>query len=468
MKRGRISFATKFPEIAKEVFGWDPQTVSYGSRKKLPWKCPNGHIYQATPNSRSYHRGCPICSGKKILEGFNDLKTRYPDIAKQAVGWDPSEVFPGNQTKKLWRCEQGHEYLETPDHRTQMDIGCHFCSGKKVLPGFNDLQTRYPSIASQANGWDPSRVMPGSNKKYSWVCEKGHVWLDTPKSLTRRDGKATRCRVCFGHTIVEGENDFASKFPAEAKMAHNWNPSTVIYNSSIKVQWRCGKGHIWSASPFDVGKKKHGCAVCSGDQIITGVNDLETIYPLVAKEAVNWDPKIVAPSSNKRRKFKCNNCSHVFVTKIQSRTMSYPPTGCIKCSGSGYDPDFLGYFYFMKRSSECQIGITNVPFGNKGRVKTHQRAGWSLVELMGPFDGKIIAKIEQQTKSMIKSNFGNIEGTRENWDKNNYNPKNIDEIFQLAKIKKPDGIKVQRGHIPNTNSFVSVFKKFKNLMFKYL
>ena len=468
MNRGKISFAEKFPELAKEAVGWDPKTISYGSRKKLSWKCSNGHIYQSSPNSRSYHRGCPICNGKQILKGFNDLETRYPKIARQAAGWDPSEVFPGNQSKRLWRCDLGHEYLETPDHRTQMNIGCHFCSGKKVLPGFNDLLTRYPSIASQANGWDPSKVMPGSNKRYSWVCENGHIWSDTPKSLTRQDGKATRCRVCFGHSICEGENDFASKYPNEAKMAHNWNPSKVIHNSSIKVHWKCKKGHIWSASPFDVGKKKHGCAVCSGDQIIAGVNDLETIYPLVAKEAVDWDPRMIAPHSNRRRKFRCHHCSHVFVSSVQYRTMSYPPSGCIKCSGGGYDKDFPGYFYYMKRNSECQIGITNVPFGNKGRLKTHERNGWKLVELIGPFDGKIIAKIEQQTKSMIKRNFGNIEGTTENWQKSRYNPKNIDEIFQMAKIEKPEGIELHRGTLPRNYVFFSIFKKIKRVLLKYI
>ena len=101
MNRGKISFAEKFPELAKEAVGWDPKTISYGSKKKLSWKCSNGHIYQSSPNSRSYHRGCPICNGKQILKGFNDLETRYPKIARQAAGWDPSEVFPGNQSKRL-------------------------------------------------------------------------------------------------------------------------------------------------------------------------------------------------------------------------------------------------------------------------------------------------------------------------------------------------------------------------------
>ena len=144
-----ISFAEKCPQLVNEAFGWDPQLVSYGSKIKRKWKCRLGHIYESMPNSRSWGRGCPYCASKKILVGFNDLKSRFPKIAKEAYGWDPSDVFPHHMGKKKWKCKYGYIFEETPDHRTGMGTGCYFCSGKRLLTGFNDLLIRYPEVAKK-------------------------------------------------------------------------------------------------------------------------------------------------------------------------------------------------------------------------------------------------------------------------------------------------------------------------------
>ena len=173
-----ISFSKKCPELAKEAFGWDPSFTSYGSKKNKKWKCPLNHIYEARPNSRSSRgSGCPYCASKKILIGFNDLKSRFPKIANEAYGWDPSDVFPHNMQKRKWKCKNNHIYEDTPDHRTGMGTGCYFCSGKILLIGFNDLKTRYPDIAKQAHGWDPESILPGINKKYKWSCEVGAEYV---------------------------------------------------------------------------------------------------------------------------------------------------------------------------------------------------------------------------------------------------------------------------------------------------
>lgn len=67
------SLATCNPELVKE---WDyernkgltPEMVSKSSAKRVWWKCPNGHHFQATVNNRgsTHHTGCPICSGSVI------------------------------------------------------------------------------------------------------------------------------------------------------------------------------------------------------------------------------------------------------------------------------------------------------------------------------------------------------------------------------------------------------------------
>jgi hypothetical protein len=39
------------------------------------------------------------------------------------------------------------------------------------------LAKTHPKIAREAHGWNPSDVLPGSGKKYEWICSKKHVFL---------------------------------------------------------------------------------------------------------------------------------------------------------------------------------------------------------------------------------------------------------------------------------------------------
>ena len=95
-----------YPDLAKE---WDyeknyPQTpdqFTKGSHDSVYWVCQKGHpSYSARISNRIYKGdGCPVCAGRKILVGYNDLGTVYPYLAAQ---WDyeknwpktPKEVFP--------------------------------------------------------------------------------------------------------------------------------------------------------------------------------------------------------------------------------------------------------------------------------------------------------------------------------------------------------------------------------------
>ena len=126
-----------------------------------------------------------------------------------AAQWDkrkngclkPSDVAVSSNRPAWWRCELGHSYRATVSSRTQRKTGCPYCAGRKVLKGFNDLETLYPDVAAQ---WDPSlngaltpeMVTSGSNKKVWWQCSMGHVWKSViyPRTGAQQCG----CPVCAG------------------------------------------------------------------------------------------------------------------------------------------------------------------------------------------------------------------------------------------------------------------------------
>jgi len=115
---GKNDLLTTHFEIAIEAFGWDPSTVTAGMGVVKEWRCQRDHIYRAKIAHRTNGSGCPFCSNRKVLPGFNDLKTTHPHLAEQAYGWDPSTVTYGSGKRMKWKCSQGHIFVMTPNMRT--------------------------------------------------------------------------------------------------------------------------------------------------------------------------------------------------------------------------------------------------------------------------------------------------------------------------------------------------------------
>ena len=257
---GFNDLATTHPELAKEAHGWDPQTKVAFTKKNAEWKCVRGHVWSAVIASRSSGRGCPICSGRQVYVGFNDLLTTHPEVAVEAKGWNPKMFSAGSSKKQKWCCVNGHEYFAQVHSRTGHNkTGCPFCSGQKVLMGYNDLATTHPQIAAEADGWDPTTINAGSNPKRKWKCPIGHIWTASSINRTKRH---SGCPVCANKKVLAGYNDLATKNPELAEQAFEWDPSSVTQSSSQKRKWNCKFGHIWTSSIADR-TRGNGCPTCS-------------------------------------------------------------------------------------------------------------------------------------------------------------------------------------------------------------
>ena len=93
------------------------------------------------------------------------LASTHPELAAEAHGWDPSAISPGSGKKLGWKCKYGHVWDAVVCNRTRKNYGCPICSNKQILPGFNDLGTKFPEIASQAHGWDPRVIVESGGSK---------------------------------------------------------------------------------------------------------------------------------------------------------------------------------------------------------------------------------------------------------------------------------------------------------------
>ena len=193
--KGYNDMATTHPELARiwdfeknKDSGKTPYNITAGHDSKVWWLCDEGHSVDQTPYEKSYVlKGCPVCTGKRVIEEVNDLASLRPEILKY---WDfkkntditPFELTVSSSKKVWWICEEKHSFERTPNEMFNSQKGkvvkCGICSNRKMLKGFNDLATTKPELLSR---WDykkniitPEEVTAGSHTKVWWICEKGH------------------------------------------------------------------------------------------------------------------------------------------------------------------------------------------------------------------------------------------------------------------------------------------------------
>lgn len=380
VRPGFNDLATTHPDLASQMAG-DPTTVTRGSGETFRWTCQTGHEWIASVSSRTAGRGCPVCAGRVVVEGANDLASSRPDLAREAL-FDATRTTTSSQFRGRWRCRHGHEWVATVASRSA-GSGCPYCAGKAVQAGFNDLATSHPALAEEAL-FDSTTVTAGSNKRVAWRCLHGHEWIASPNSRT---STASGCPVCAGRVALPGFNDLATLHP-ELSAEALFDPTTVTISSGRKLPWKCSRGHVWTAMVASRSAGR-GCPVCSGRVVLVGFNDLATTHPDLAAEAM-FDTAAVSAGSNRKLPWRCSE-GHEWLAVVSNRSAG---SGCPTCSATGYDPAKPGWLYLLDHPEWGlrQIGITNQPVD---RLNFHSRLGWEVLDLRGPMAGDLAASWER-------------------------------------------------------------------------
>ena len=317
-----------------------PDDISYGSNKVVWWRGKCGHEWQTSVKARSHGENCPICSGSRVIEGINDLATKYPEIAAEwstkNLPLKPTMVSAGSHKKVIWVDKLGHEWTASVKSRVQ-GSGCPYCSHNLVLAGFNDLASRFPEIASEWSERNlpltPDKGTAFKNTRVWWKCHLGHEWYTL---ISTRSG-GSQCPYCSGIKLLIGFNDLATKYPTLAKEWSERNlpltPDMVNEKSTKNVWWKCRTcGYEWK-SVVRARAKGSLCPVCADRTVLAGYNDLATTDPELLDE---WDyekntgtlPTAVSRNSMKIVWWKCSS-SHSWRAKITDRTIDQK--GCYLC-----------------------------------------------------------------------------------------------------------------------------------------
>ena len=259
------SLKSENSQIAKE---WNykknitlkPEMFLSQSNQKVWWICSKGHEWEAKISDRTNGNGCPYCSNKKLLKGYNDLATLNPILVKE---WDleknnpltPSTVFSSSHQKVWWICPNClHKYYASISHRTN-GRGCPKCKLKtlstknteRFFDAKKSLIKTNPELMKEWNykknlDVNPEKLIFGSKKKVWWICSKGHEWENV---IANRTIHNQNCPYCSNQKILKGYNDLETLNP---QLAEEWNyskniklPSEVGIGSAKKVWWICSQ-----------------------------------------------------------------------------------------------------------------------------------------------------------------------------------------------------------------------------------
>lgn len=267
---GYNDLATKRPDIAAQ---WHPTLnedilptmVTVRDNTKRWWVCSDlGHTWLSKVDVRTRNdSGCPVCSNKVVLAGFNDLAFKHPEVASQ---WHPTkngdlrphEVTPTTKKKVWWQCAYAREHAWEATVGARVNgTGCPYCSGRVAAIGTTDLVASDPQLAAQwhptlNNHVTPSSVTSGSNFVAWWVCDTNpqHEWQ--ARLYSRKAGHG--CPYCANQKVLQGENDLSTTAP---ELALQWHPDRntpltpedVTKSSSVSVWWMCPDDatHEWEA-----------------------------------------------------------------------------------------------------------------------------------------------------------------------------------------------------------------------------
>lgn len=225
----------------------------------------------------------------------------------------------------------------------------------KVLD-IEELRLLIDSNRNSMEGIDVSKLFVNSSKPIYWKCENGHTFKEKVNVIYRRKHK---CFYCTGRQIWPGENDLQTLYPeiaSEFDVEKNGiTPDIVSPKDTKSYWWTCKYDHpSFFQSVSHRVTRNTKCPYCTGRKVISGVNDLETLYPDIARE---WDveknngllPKDVSPFTYNPYWWICPK-GHSYKKKVIKRTKFHKPIDCPKCikAHSTSFPEQAIYYYAKK------------------------------------------------------------------------------------------------------------------------
>lgn len=183
--------------------------------KKYSFTCDLGHTFESLVSNvfQTSKFGCPICSGRRVLKGFNDLWTTHPEIAIRLKNPEDGYKYnAGSNVKLEWICPDcGDEKITSPN---KMIINKHLCN-------ICNIDTSYPEKFI-INLLNQCCVYFEKEKEFDWYKNKRYdFYIPSCDCIIEAHGKQHYTHSDFsyrgGRTQLEEEyNDEIKKYMAKS------------------------------------------------------------------------------------------------------------------------------------------------------------------------------------------------------------------------------------------------------------
>lgn len=263
--------------------GLNPEEVSYKSISKAWFKCGEGHSFYRSIHKLleigdgAYGKGCPICAGRQVLVGVNDVATTHKEILNrwdyernEKLGISPEDVTAGSN-KEIWvRCKICNESYKTTVYNAANDmvICCENCrkrnysiAEKELVQYIRDLGFTVEEEVRIAGNYSVDMVIP---EKGIAIDYNGLYWhSDRYRDKWYHYNKMVLCRDRVGLDLYYIWEDWYKERPDIVK---SWLRNLLGKSNDIKIGAReCKAGYVNTASAIDFLNKHHiqGAVSCS-------------------------------------------------------------------------------------------------------------------------------------------------------------------------------------------------------------
>lgn len=302
--------------------GLDPQKITRGSHKKAYWVCKKDkkHNWVAEVGKRCRGRGCPYCSGQKVLYE-ESLKNKRKDLMREwdyqqneKENIDPGEIPLGSGKKVFWKCRlhPEHRWKASVFQRTgKKGTKCPYCNGgSDVVKNQNSISFMRPDLLdiwdykkNNQKGIYPDSIGISSRKEVSWKCKinSEHTWIKTMEHI--RSGK-NRCPHCK----VEEDKEFS--------FGNLYNNSTIEWHpiknkgssydfrfwSSQKAWFKCNQCKFSWQSVIGSIANGRGCPRCA-IKVKTSKGE-KRIEDYLIQNKINFKREVVLPECKSTRNLR--------------------------------------------------------------------------------------------------------------------------------------------------------------------
>lgn len=285
IQSGYNTLADKFPDLTKY---WSKNNIRTAndvfptSSFFALWICQDcgGEYGSPVKDVVGGNTICPYCNNRRPLSGYNTLADKYPNIAAM---WatdndrDADSVLLDSIYEARWACPDcGGIFAAQVKDMVDGNVACPYCTDKRVLPGFNSLVDKFPTIAkmwSENNEQTANTILPSLAYNALWICPNCGGEYSAP--IRDVVSGVTDCPYCTDKRVLPGFNSFAVKYP---ELLQGWdylrnypidvNPDSISDKNQKLVWWKCSNGHKYRMSVqarilMDK-RQKEACSICKG------------------------------------------------------------------------------------------------------------------------------------------------------------------------------------------------------------